>query len=201
MSKQFEQWGMKASVRSNQLPSAVESSLAPNPVRGRATGCAMFSPQAWEQIARSLKLSGRELQLMHGVFDGKKECAVASALGVSSHTIHTHAERLHQKLGVTDRCQLVQRVMLEFLPLTVSPKNVLSPICVHRETGGCPGRSGLAATNRSAAMEIRFTANSNPDLSAAASMGSALKNKITTTNKHIQAPRLNRKDNNESNPL
>jgi hypothetical protein len=32
-------------------------------------GSAMFSEQAWGEIARSLKLSGRELQIVRGVFD------------------------------------------------------------------------------------------------------------------------------------
>ena len=100
----------------------------------------MFSPQAWEGIARRLKLSGRELQIVRGVFDDQKELNIAIALGVSTHTIHTHVGRLHHKLGITDRSQLLQRVMQEFLALTASPENVLPPVCANRAMGRCPLR-------------------------------------------------------------
>ena len=100
----------------------------------------MFSPQAWAEIGRSLKLSGRELQIARGVFDDQKELTIASGLGVSAHTIHTHVQRLHRKLSIIDRSQLLQRVMQEFLALTASPENVLPPICANRVAGRCPLR-------------------------------------------------------------
>ena len=91
-------------------------------------------------MARSLKLSGRELQIVRGVFDDQKDLIIASALDISVHTIHTHFERLHHKLAITDRAQLLQRVMQEFLTLTASAENVLPPICANRATGRCPLR-------------------------------------------------------------
>ena len=132
--------GQQIPASTNQTPSAVETSPALNRSPARLAGSAMFSLQAWEEIARSLKLSGRELQLARGVFDDEKDHNIASALGVSVHTIHTHFERLHHKLGITDRAQLLQRVMQEFLALTASPENVLPPICANRATGRCPLR-------------------------------------------------------------
>jgi DNA-binding CsgD family transcriptional regulator len=56
---------------------------------------------------RSLKLSGRELQIVRGVFDDYTELAIAKNLNISPHTIHTHCERLYHKLAVTDRVKLV----------------------------------------------------------------------------------------------
>jgi DNA-binding CsgD family transcriptional regulator len=106
----------------------------------------MFCPPAWAAIARSLQLSGRELQLVRGVFDDQKDLAIANALGVSIHTIHTHFERLHHKLTITDRPQLIQRVMQEFLALTAAPGSVLPPICACRTTGHCPQGSRLMPT-------------------------------------------------------
>jgi DNA-binding NarL/FixJ family response regulator len=101
----------------------------------------MFTEQAWEQIARSLGLSGRELQIVRGVFDDRIEPAIASDLGVAPCTVHTHLERLHRKLAVHDRAQLVVRVMREFLVLAGAPDSPLPSICGNRAAGRCPLRS------------------------------------------------------------
>ena len=103
-------------------------------------GAAMFSKQAWDEIASSLKLSGRELQIIKDVFDDRTEFAIAAHYGVSPHTIHTYCERLYRKLGVTDRVKLVLRITDEFLALTVAAETVLPPICANRAAGRCPLR-------------------------------------------------------------
>jgi DNA-binding NarL/FixJ family response regulator len=81
----------------------------------------MFSEKAWREITRSLQLSERELQIVHGVFNDQTEFAIAANLGVSPHTIHTYCKRLYHKLAVTDRVKLVLRVTDEFLALTIAP--------------------------------------------------------------------------------
>jgi DNA-binding NarL/FixJ family response regulator len=101
-------------------------------------GAAMFPKQAWDEIARSLKLSGRELQIIKDVFDDRTEFAIAAHHGVSPHTIHTYCERLYRKLAVTDRVKLVLRITDEFLALTVASETVLPPICANRVAGRCP---------------------------------------------------------------
>jgi DNA-binding CsgD family transcriptional regulator len=98
----------------------------------------MLSEQAWIEIARSLVLSPRELEIVRGVFDDRTEFALAADLGISPHTVHTHIERLHQKLGVTDRVEVVMRIMQEFIALTVAPGTVLPSICANRAAGCCP---------------------------------------------------------------
>jgi FixJ family two-component response regulator len=50
----------------------------------------MLSELAWKEIACSLKLSGRELQLVRGVFDDSTELAIASNLGIARRTVCTH---------------------------------------------------------------------------------------------------------------
>ena len=100
----------------------------------------MFDRRAWAAIARSLNLSPREQQLLRGVFDDHTDFTIAAALGISSHTVHTHFERLHQKLGVSNRIQLVLRVTTEFLALTASPGGTLPPLCPYRTAGRCPWR-------------------------------------------------------------
>lgn len=98
----------------------------------------MLSDQAWGEIARSLTLSVRELQIVRGVFDDRTDFAIAADLGISPHTVHTHIERLHHKLAVGDRVELILRVMQEFVALTIAPATVLPSICANRAAGRCP---------------------------------------------------------------
>ena len=106
--------------------------------RPRPPGSAIFSEQAWEEIACRLKLSGRELQIVRGIFDDEKDVAIAQHIGISLHTVHTHVERLHHKLAVANRSQLLLRVMQEFLRLTVLPENDLPLLRASRTSGGRP---------------------------------------------------------------
>jgi DNA-binding NarL/FixJ family response regulator len=101
----------------------------------------MFSEPAWEAIARSLKLSGRELQIVRAVFDDETEFCIAAELGISAHTVHTYVERLHRKLAVNDRGRLILRVVDEFLRLTAAPDSILPAICANRTAGRCPLRA------------------------------------------------------------
>jgi DNA-binding CsgD family transcriptional regulator len=78
-------------------------------------GSALFSEQTWNGIVERLRLSHREGEIVRRVFDDETEFAIAAELGISPHTVHTHFERLHHKLGVTDRVQLVLSIMQEGL--------------------------------------------------------------------------------------
>jgi DNA-binding CsgD family transcriptional regulator len=98
----------------------------------------MLSDIAWREIARSLQLSTRELQIVRATFEDRKELAIAADLGISPRTVHTHIERLHKKLAVNDRLQLALRVIREFVALTVSTHSDLPPICAARMAGRCP---------------------------------------------------------------
>jgi len=103
----------------------------------------MFSELAWGQIARSLKLSGQELQVVRGIFDDRIEEAIADNLKVSPHTVHTYCERLYRKLGVTGRVRLALRVMDEYIALTLAPGTILPPLCANFAAGRCPRRGKL----------------------------------------------------------
>jgi len=78
-------------------------------------GCSVFSDDAWRHLARVLRLSGRELEILQAVFDDQKESTIAADLGISTHTVHTHLERLYRKLRVSSRVALVVRVIAEHL--------------------------------------------------------------------------------------
>lgn len=103
----------------------------------RLLNSVILSPEAWNAVAHSLKLTKRETQIVRGIFDDRTELGIAGDLGISTHTVHTHVDRLHQKLGVVDRVSLVLLVIREFLNLTLAPGTVLPPICARRAAGLC----------------------------------------------------------------
>jgi DNA-binding CsgD family transcriptional regulator len=107
-------------------------------VRSTPSGDGLLSEAAWAAIARSLRLSGRELEITRGVFDNLTDGALAANLRISEHTVHTHLHRLFGKLRVTTRVQVVVRVMQELLLLTLSEVCDLPPICRHHANGCCP---------------------------------------------------------------
>jgi DNA-binding NarL/FixJ family response regulator len=107
-------------------------------------GARVFQRRAWAAIVRALNLSKREQQLVRGVFEDRTDHSIASTLGISRHTVHTHFERLHAKLKVTNRAQLILRILHEFLTLTVSPDSGLPPLCPYGATARCPWRNGPA---------------------------------------------------------
>jgi DNA-binding NarL/FixJ family response regulator len=85
-------------------------------------GSALLSETDWAEAARALRLSGRELQIVRGVFDNCKETAIATDLGIASRTVDTHMERLYRKLTVNTRVALVLRVMEEALQAKARPE-------------------------------------------------------------------------------
>jgi DNA-binding CsgD family transcriptional regulator len=97
-----------------------------------------LSAKAWSEISRSLKLSGREEQILRGLFEDETERAIAADLGISPRTIHAHMERLYRKLGVNTRGHMVRRVMWEFVVLSGSETAGLPPICPNHAAGRCP---------------------------------------------------------------
>lgn len=128
----------RPAVGGGEVHSVGQASLTASSGLRYPLGAAMFSEQAWGEIARSLKLSGRELQIVREVFDDHTESAIANHLNISLHTVHTHCERLYHKLAVTDRVKLVLRVTNESFTLTFAPESGLPPICANRVAGSCP---------------------------------------------------------------
>jgi len=55
----------------------------------------------------SVKLSGRELQVLRGMSLGHSNADIAAALFLSEDTIKSHARRLYRKLDAADRAQAV----------------------------------------------------------------------------------------------
>jgi DNA-binding NarL/FixJ family response regulator len=83
----------------------------PTPHIGRT----IFSDQTWERVTSVLALSVRESEILKAVFEDQKESCIAANLGISSHTVHTHLERIYRKLRVSSRVELVVRIFAEYL--------------------------------------------------------------------------------------
>jgi DNA-binding NarL/FixJ family response regulator len=81
----------------------------------RPLGRSVFSEDAWQRVTSVLALSARESEILQAVFEDQKECCIAANLGISSHTVHTHLERIYRKLHVSSRVELVVRVFAEYL--------------------------------------------------------------------------------------
>ena len=82
------------------------------------TGRTVISEEGWRAIGQSLHLSARESQIVKGVFDDLKDCAIAEELGISRHTVHTHMRRIYRKLAIAGRVQLIVQVFASYLELT-----------------------------------------------------------------------------------
>ncbi len=83
----------------------------PTPQIGRT----IFSDETWQRVTSVLTLSVRESEILQAVFEDQKESCIAANLGISSHTVHTHLERIYRKLHVSSRVELVLRVFAEYL--------------------------------------------------------------------------------------
>jgi DNA-binding CsgD family transcriptional regulator len=83
----------------------------PTPHIGRT----ICSDQTWERGTSVLALSVREAEILKAVFEDQKESCIAANLGISSHTVHTHLERIYRKLRVSSRVELVVRIFAEYL--------------------------------------------------------------------------------------
>jgi DNA-binding NarL/FixJ family response regulator len=70
---------------------------------------------AWLHLARLLRLSSREMQIVQHVFDDRKLESIAFELGISPKTVETYFQRLYTKLHVSSRPQLILRVMAVYL--------------------------------------------------------------------------------------
>lgn len=120
--------GPQPAVPPLQPEEAMLQTLDKTNVKGRTPASVRFpmSPEGWLSIAASLGLSERELQVVKSVFEGGTEVLIARRLNLSSHTVHTHLDRVYRKLRVSNRCGVVLKVFAEYL--SAGP---------HDEAGSC----------------------------------------------------------------
>jgi DNA-binding CsgD family transcriptional regulator len=98
-----------------------------------SNGHALFCEKAWASIADKLGLSPRQMQVARYLLADQSDGEIAQALGLSRGTVHTHVDRLHEKLHVHSRVQLATQVFATYLAWRIE-----SP-----PPTGCPLRSRL----------------------------------------------------------
>lgn len=79
---------------------------------------ALFTAEEWTAIRTALGLSPRESDVTLGLLAGETEGDIAARLGISAHTVHCHVSRLHRKLNVQSKSDLLLRVFGTYLSLT-----------------------------------------------------------------------------------
>lgn len=78
----------------------------------------------WDAVVDNLRLSPREGQIISSAMDGASETEIARILEISHHTVHTHLERLHRKLHVTSRPQLIARIFAAYVDVVHNPSDI-----------------------------------------------------------------------------
>ena len=93
--------------------------LPPLVVRAPSAGdrAVALSDAQWEEVIDELSLSARQGELVRHIFNGKKQVAIAEEMGLGLGTIKTYFRRVYRKLGVTNRSELVARVLFAHLIL------------------------------------------------------------------------------------
>ena len=105
--------------------------------RRKLRGASLLTAHAWHEIARTLDITKRELQIVQAVFDNQREADIAKRFKISPHTVHMHLNHLFNKLNVTSRAALVLRIVEQLVTLTLSETAVLPPICPRHQSGDC----------------------------------------------------------------
>jgi DNA-binding CsgD family transcriptional regulator len=105
--------------------------------REEPVGAELLPPAVWAEVARSLKLSPRQLAITQAVFDHLTEGAAGEKLRLSEHTVHEHLNRLFKKLRVRTRAQLVLRVIKQAVERIISGQTSLPPLCPNCANGRC----------------------------------------------------------------
>ena len=80
---------------------------------------AILSGDAWRALVRHLRLSRREAEIVEWILrHADDEPSIATRMHISSHTVHTHLERLYRKLEVSSRSQLVTKIFVTYTVLS-----------------------------------------------------------------------------------
>ena len=94
------------------------SSRSPVGVATTGAVCPRLNDRQWYAIGNSLRLTDRERQVVWCLLQGKCQASIAEALDISSHTVHTHLDRLYRKLGIKGRFDLLLRIFAEYVYLS-----------------------------------------------------------------------------------
>ena len=71
--------------------------------------------EEWREVAGSMHLSLREAQIASLILANIGNAQIASVLGISTHTVHSHLDRMYRKLRIRSREELITRIFLQFV--------------------------------------------------------------------------------------
>lgn len=91
------------------------------PMAGVPQDRASLSIADWARLMQALRLSPRESEIVLRMLVDEKESLIARHLRISSHTVHTHLERLYRKLRVNSRAGVVVRVLQAYVRIASKP--------------------------------------------------------------------------------
>ena len=74
----------------------------------------------FQRLCDALNMSPREVEIAHLLLLAKSEAAIAQTLCISTHTVHSHLERLYRKLAVRSRCELIICLFRTYIQLRAS---------------------------------------------------------------------------------
>jgi DNA-binding NarL/FixJ family response regulator len=77
--------------------------------------------EEWQQVRRWLGLSQRQLELIQRLFGGDKLEMVALDMKLGHGTVKTYQQRIYQKLGVSERCQMMIAIADAHLQVNLLP--------------------------------------------------------------------------------
>jgi DNA-binding CsgD family transcriptional regulator len=63
----------------------------------------MLSDSEWAMLRRRLMLTGRQMQVLRGVFAEQTDEAIGAALGITPRTVRAHLEKLYRKCNCRTR--------------------------------------------------------------------------------------------------
>ena len=75
----------------------------------------IFSKAQWTELAESLSLSPRQVDVVKCLFRGLADKQTARQLGLTINTVRDYMGRIYLKVGVEDRAELVLCVLSRFL--------------------------------------------------------------------------------------
>lgn len=78
---------------------------------------AFFSTTEWDALRHAAALSSRQSEISLLILANLSEAQIAASLEVSSHTVHSHLERLYRKMKVRSRSELLVELFRTYVRL------------------------------------------------------------------------------------
>jgi DNA-binding NarL/FixJ family response regulator len=111
-------------------------------LRTVSVGGRFFSPKLnrsvdHSELGSTQSLSGREIEVMQSIAEGKSNKEIGSLLGVATKTVDSHRSRLMQKLGVHNAASLtLVAVRMGIVPASSVPAGLLESLSLPRLAPG-----------------------------------------------------------------